>query len=101
MLAAIRALDKKFGSVMLIGYNPLFTDLAHRLSSEVIDMPNSTVVEFNFDTESWSDAGEIRPAKVAAHGASGLPNALPRYEHHHRCRNDTRRAGRQLCGEPL
>jgi len=65
LLAVIRALDKKLNRVMLFGHNPEFTDLAHRLSSEIIDMPTSAVVEFNFDTKAWSDVGEVQPAKVA------------------------------------
>jgi phosphohistidine phosphatase len=64
LLAVIRALDKKLNRVMLLGHNPEFADLAHRLSSEIIDMPTSAVVEFNFDTKAWSDVGEVQPAKV-------------------------------------
>jgi phosphohistidine phosphatase len=64
LLAVIRAFNKKLNSVMLFGHNPEFTDLAHRLSSEIIDMPTSAVVEFKFDTKAWFDIGEIRPAKV-------------------------------------
>jgi phosphohistidine phosphatase len=56
--------NKKPNSVMLFGHNPEFTDLAHRPSSEIINMPTSAVVEFNFDTKAWSDIGKIRPAKV-------------------------------------
>jgi phosphohistidine phosphatase len=64
LLAVIRALDKKLSCVMLFGHNPEFTDLAGRLSSEIIDMPTSAVVEFNFDTKAWSDVGEVEPAKA-------------------------------------
>ena len=64
LLAVIRALDKKLDRVMLIGHNPEFTDLAHRLSSEIIDMPTSAVAEFNFDTKAWSDVGEVGPVKA-------------------------------------
>ena len=64
LLAVIRALDKKLNRVMLFGHNPEFTDLAHRLSSEIIDMPTCAVAEFNFDTKAWSDVGEVKPAKV-------------------------------------
>ena len=45
LLAVIRALDKKLNRVMLFGHNPEFTDLAHRLSSEIIDMPTSVVFD--------------------------------------------------------
>jgi phosphohistidine phosphatase len=64
LLAVIRALDNKLNRVMLFGHNPEFTDLAHRLSSEIIDMPTGAVVEFNFDTMAWSDVGEVQPTKV-------------------------------------
>jgi phosphohistidine phosphatase len=65
LLAVIRALDKKLSCVMLFGHNPEFTDLAHHLSSEIVHMPTSAVVEFNFDIKAWSDVGEVKPAKVA------------------------------------
>jgi len=64
LLAVIRALDKKLDRVMLVGHNPEFTDLAHRLSSEIIDMPTSAVAEFDFDTKAWSDVGEVGPVKA-------------------------------------
>lgn len=64
LLAVIRALDRKFDRVMLFGHNPEFTDLAHRLSSQIVDMPTSAVAEFSFDTKAWSDVGEIEPVKA-------------------------------------
>jgi phosphohistidine phosphatase len=64
LLAVIRGLDKKLNRVMLVGHNPEFTDLAHRLSSDIIDMPTCAVAEFNFDTKEWSDVGEVEPAKA-------------------------------------
>ena len=64
LLAVIRALDKKLHCVMLFGHNPEFTDLAHRLSSEIVHMPTGAVVEFSFDIKAWSDVGEVKPAKV-------------------------------------
>jgi len=64
LLAVIRALDKKLDRVMLFGHNPEFTDLAHRLSSQIIDMPTGAVAEFSFDTKAWSDVGEVEPAKA-------------------------------------
>jgi len=64
LLAVIRALDKKLDRVMLFGHNPEFTDLAHRLSSEIIDMPTCAVVELDFDTKTWSDVGKVKLAKV-------------------------------------
>jgi phosphohistidine phosphatase len=64
LLAVIRALDDKLDRVMLFGHNPEFTDLAHRLSSDIIDMPTCAVVEAHFETRTWSDVGVVEPAKV-------------------------------------
>ena len=64
LLAVIRALDNKLDRVMLFGHNPEFSDLAHRLSSEIVDMPTSAVAEYNFDTKAWTDIGEVEPAKT-------------------------------------
>ena len=64
LLAVIRALDNKLDRVMLVGHNPEFSDLAHRLSSEIVDMPTSAVAEYHFDTKAWTDIGEVEPAKT-------------------------------------
>jgi phosphohistidine phosphatase len=61
LLAIIRALDQKLDCVMLFGHNPEFSDLAHRLSSEIIAMPTCAVAEFRFDTQAWSDVGDLEP----------------------------------------
>ncbi|WP_029048407.1 histidine phosphatase family protein [Cupriavidus sp. amp6] len=65
LLAVVRALDKKLGSVMLFGHNPEFTDFAQRLSGEITDMPTCAVARFRFDTKAWADVGDITPAKVS------------------------------------
>ena len=64
LLAVIRALDKKLDRVMLVGHNPEFSDLAHRLSGEIVDMPTSAVAEYHFDTKAWTDIGEVEPTKT-------------------------------------
>ena len=64
LLAVIRALDNKLDRVMLFGHNPEFSDLAHRLSSEIGDMPTSAVAEYNVDTKAWTHIGEVEPAKT-------------------------------------
>ncbi|MBS0343399.1 MAG: histidine phosphatase family protein [Proteobacteria bacterium] len=64
LLAIICAIGDHVDSVMLFGHNPEFTDLAHRLSSEVIDMPTCAVAEFLFDAKVWADVGKVGPAKV-------------------------------------
>ena len=61
LLAVVRALDNKLERVMLFGHNPEFSELAHRLSSEIGDMPTCAVAEFRFDTKKWSDIGIARP----------------------------------------
>lgn len=64
LLEVIQGLDNKLDCVMLFGHNPEFSDLAHRLSSEIGDMPTCAVAEFRFDVKAWSDVGEVEPAKV-------------------------------------
>jgi phosphohistidine phosphatase len=65
LLEVIQELDDKLRCVMLFGHNPEFTELAHRLSSEISDMPTCAVAELGFDTKSWSDVGKVEPANVA------------------------------------
>jgi phosphohistidine phosphatase len=64
LLAVVRALDRKLEHVMLFGHNPEFTELAHRLSSDITDMPTCAVAEFRFDTAAWSDIGEVAPVEA-------------------------------------
>ena len=64
LLTMICALDDRLDRVMLFGHNPEFTDLAHRLSSAIIDMPTCAIAEFCFDAKAWADVAEIGPAKV-------------------------------------
>jgi len=65
LLAVIRAFDTKLDRAMLFGHNPEFADLAHRLSSEIVEMPTCAVAEFRFDTHKWSDVGKVEPAESA------------------------------------
>lgn len=64
LLAVIRTLDDKLNCVMLFGHNPEFTELAHQLSNEIVDMPTCAVAEFRFDAKAWAEVGEIGPTKV-------------------------------------
>ncbi len=50
---------------MLFGHNPEFTELAHRLSSEITHMPTCAIAEFTFNAKSWSNVGKAKVAKVA------------------------------------
>ncbi len=65
LLNVIHKLGDKLERVMLFGHNPELTELAHRLSSEVTNMPTCAVAEFTFVTKSWSNVGRAKLAKVA------------------------------------
>jgi len=65
LLDVIHELDDKLERVMLFGHNPELTELAHRLSSKITNMPTCAVAEFTFDAKSWSSIGRAKPAKVA------------------------------------
>ena len=67
LLEVVHELGDKPKRVMLFGHNPELTELAHRLSSKVTDMPTCAVAEFSFDTKSWSAVGKQEPAKVTLH----------------------------------
>ncbi len=67
LLEVIHELGDKPQRVMLFGHNPELTELAHRLSSKITDMPTCAVAEFSFDTKSWSNVGKQEPAKVTLH----------------------------------
>ena len=64
LLAVIREFDDELDCVMLFGHNPEFTELAHWLSSDIVDMPTCAVAEFCFDTKRWSDVGNVRPDRA-------------------------------------
>lgn len=43
-------------SLMLIGHNPTFTNLANRFLDEILEwLPTTGVVCINFDTDNWND----------------------------------------------
>src|ERR1700737_1894767 len=65
LLNVIHELGDKLERVMLFGHNPEFTELAHRLSSEITHMPTCAIAEFTFNAKSWSNIGKAKVAKVA------------------------------------
>jgi phosphohistidine phosphatase len=67
LLAVIHELGDKPKRVMLCGHNPELSELAHRLSNAITDMPTCAVAEFSFDTKSWSTVGKREPTKVTLH----------------------------------
>ena len=64
LLAVIRGLNDKLDCVMVVGHNPEFAELAHRLAPEITEMPTCAVAEFRFDARAWADVGVLDPAKV-------------------------------------
>jgi phosphohistidine phosphatase len=64
LLRVIQTLDDDLDRVMIFGHNPEMTELAHRLSSEIVHMPTCAVAEFTFDAKSWSSIGADKPATV-------------------------------------
>jgi len=58
LLKVIHELADKQEQVMLFGHNPEFTELAHRLSNQITEMPTCAVAEFTFDAKSWSSIGK-------------------------------------------
>jgi phosphohistidine phosphatase len=64
LLAIVRALDDKLDRIMLVGHNPEFSEFAHRLSSDVVDLATCAVAEFQYDSKSWRDVGEVTPSRV-------------------------------------
>lgn len=67
LLDVIHKLADKSKRVMLFGHNPELTELAHRLSSKITDMPTCAVAEFAFDVRTWSNVGKQEPARVMLH----------------------------------
>jgi phosphohistidine phosphatase len=65
LLNVIHRLDDELERVMLFGHNPELTELARRLSSDIVRMPTCAVVKFTFTTKSWSSVGKTKLAKVA------------------------------------
>jgi phosphohistidine phosphatase len=64
LLDVIQELGAKPEQVMLVGHNPELTEFAHRLSSDITEMPTCAIAEFTFDAKSWSDIGKAKPASV-------------------------------------
>ena len=65
LLSVIHELDDKLKRVMLVAHNPGLTELAHRFSNEVVDMPTCAVAEFRFAATPWSGIGKAAPTHVA------------------------------------
>jgi phosphohistidine phosphatase len=64
LLYLIQELDDEHERVMLFGHNPELTELAHRFSSDIEDLPTCAVVELTFDVRRWADIATCRPVAV-------------------------------------
>jgi len=65
LLTVIHRLDNELKRVMLFGHNPALTDLAHRLSTDIVHMPTCAVAKFKFRVKSWSSVSKSKLARVA------------------------------------
>ena len=67
LLKVIRELGDQPKRVMLVGHNPELSELAHRFSDSITDMPTCAVAEFVFDIKSWTELGKQEPSEVRLH----------------------------------
>ena len=63
LVGIIRALDDGLSCLMLVGHNPELTDLAHRFSEAITDMPTCAIAGFRFDATAWQ---EVRAEDAAS-----------------------------------
>lgn len=64
LLYLIQELDDAHAQVMIFGHNPELTELAHRFSEDIEDMPTCAVVELTFDVKRWVDVVDSRPIEA-------------------------------------
>ncbi|MGY3943854.1 SixA phosphatase family protein [Aeromonas tecta] len=64
LLAVIGALDDERRCIILVGHDPEFTELAHRFSKAITQMPTCAVARFSFEKASWSAIPTLAPASV-------------------------------------
>lgn len=61
-LDLIESLDDSINSVMIVGHNPVITQVANHFASPKLDsLPTTGVVSVHLDTEKWAD---LKKAKV-------------------------------------
>ena len=59
LLAAIRGVDASVETLMMIGHNPGFTDLANLLGPrDIFNMPTCAVLHLGLKSESWTEVGK-------------------------------------------
>lgn len=56
LLKVINHIDDKYGSAMLFGHNPTFTDMVNYLTDMELDnLPTCGVVQVEFDVDNWHE----------------------------------------------
>jgi phosphohistidine phosphatase len=65
VLGIIQGVDDAVERLMVVGHNPELSELAHRLASQIDEMPTCSVAEFEFSSAAWADVGRAAPAKAA------------------------------------
>lgn len=59
LLAIVRSVDKRVESLLLIGHNPGFEQLAARLTDDAIDdVPAGALIEIELPIDDWRDVDE-------------------------------------------
>ena len=62
MLDIIKQTEDNIGSLMVIGHNPTFTDLANHFVNDKIDnMPTTGILGLKFESNSWSEIDKLQP----------------------------------------
>ena len=65
ILQVIEHVDDHFSSLMVIGHNPAFTELANSLSlNPVEDIPTAGIVTLIFPTDQWALVRKVKTEKV-------------------------------------
>ncbi|MCE9615720.1 MAG: histidine phosphatase family protein [Lentisphaerae bacterium] len=55
LLAIVRALDRQWDTVMVVGHNPAMTDLVNALTDEIVEnVPTCGIMEIVFDGDDWA-----------------------------------------------
>lgn len=65
LLGVIAELGDEPKQVMLVGHNPEFTELAHRLARKITRMPTCAVAQFTFDGGLWSAIAGLKPMSAS------------------------------------
>jgi len=62
ILEAIEQVDNQYSSLMVIGHNPAFTELANSLLQNPVDnIPTAGIVTLVFPTDQWLSIRKVKP----------------------------------------